>query len=466
MVRFHYAPLNLPAPAPDIVVSPAQGIDAIYFPGTSTGYWFGESDSYTEDSGIITKVSQRRVMALEAGSLNEQGTVSPGIVARERQYQYLPFQPPSLPEYTSMTESWAGIAITPPTTTYTVTHPNPYGSPWAIETIRPDGTGVTQSLANQPDQWNDGLLVRTTIYDSAGGQLRQTVTNWEQGDYDSPRVKSLEETDQLGLTKADTYDYLSPTNQVVSPTNQVVAVSQSGTVGWQGQMAVFRTIQTDYEPHPGYAQSHIFNLPKVVQVYDQAGPGGSWSEWESPAPGTVITSDPVVAVNADGRLEVFARGTDNALWHIWQTAPGGSLSGWAPIAPGSAITSDPVAEINADGRLEVFARGTDSALWHLWQTAPGGGWSAWASLGGQLTSDPPVGISDPAVGINADGRLEVFARAYSDALYHTSQAAPAGPVVSRTEYEYDNQGLAETPGVLGHLAAADPDLRRRLCARG
>ena len=45
--------------------------------------------------------------------------------------------------------------------------------------------------------------------------------------------------------------------------------------------------------------------------------------------------------------------------------------------------------VNSDGRLEVFVRGTDDALWHIWQTVPHGGpWSAWASLGGNITSDP------------------------------------------------------------------------------
>jgi hypothetical protein len=85
---------------------------------------------------------------------------------------------------------------------------------------------------------------------------------------------------------------------------------------------------------------------------------------------------------------VFARGTDNALWHIWQTAPHtGPWSGWASL--GGGITSDPVAIDNSDGRLEVFARGSDDALWHIWQKAPHTGpWSNWASLGGRLINDP------------------------------------------------------------------------------
>jgi hypothetical protein len=37
---------------------------------------------------------------------------------------------------------------------------------------------------------------------------------------------------------------------------------------------------------------------------------------------------------------------------------------------------------NQDGHLEVFARGTDQALWHIWQIFPNGNWNTtWATLG-------------------------------------------------------------------------------------
>ncbi|MEY9181858.1 peptide methionine sulfoxide reductase MsrB [Bradyrhizobium sp. USDA 326] len=113
---------------------------------------------------------------------------------------------------------------------------------------------------------------------------------------------------------------------------------------------------------------------------------GPWSGWASLGGG--ITSDPAVVDNSDGRLEVFARGTDNALWHIWQEEPHAApWSGWASL--GGQITSDPAAIADSDGRLEVFARGADNALWHIWQDKPRSGpWSGWASLGGVLLSDP------------------------------------------------------------------------------
>ena len=145
----------------------------------------------------------------------------------------------------------------------------------------------------------------------------------------------------------------------------------------------------------------------------QTAPNNGWSGWASL--GGVITTEPVVAQNLDGRLEVFARGTDNAVWHQWQTAPNNGWSGWASM--GGIITSNIAVGRNADGRLEIFARGTDNALWHQWQTAPNNGWSGWASLGGVITSDPTIGR-------NLDGRLEVFVRGTDNAVWHKWQTAP------------------------------------------
>src|SRR5213593_1282978 len=132
--------------------------------------------------------------------------------------------------------------------------------------------------------------------------------------------------------------------------------------------------------------------------------------------GGVITSNIATARNADGRLEIFARGTDNALWHKWQTALNNGWSRWSAL--GGVITSDSVTAQNADGRLEVFVRGTDNAVWHKWQTAPNNGWSGWVSLGGIITSNIVIGR-------NADGRMELFVRGTDQAVWHRWQVAPS-----------------------------------------
>ena len=147
----------------------------------------------------------------------------------------------------------------------------------------------------------------------------------------------------------------------------------------------------------------------------QTSAGGPWSGW-SPL-GGVLGGNPAAVTNQDGRLEVFALGSDSSLWHIWQITAGGSWSAWS--AAGPRLQSDPAVAVNNDGRLELFAQGPDGSVWHAWQTTAGGGWSAWAGLGGAI-------YGRPAVGKNADGRLEVFVQGRDNALWHSWQLYVGG----------------------------------------
>jgi peptidoglycan hydrolase-like protein with peptidoglycan-binding domain/acylphosphatase len=153
------------------------------------------------------------------------------------------------------------------------------------------------------------------------------------------------------------------------------------------------------------------DIAGIQSIYGRR--AGGWA-----SRGGVITSNIAIARNADGRLEIFARGTDGAVWHQWQTAQNNGWSGWASL--GGAITSDIAVGQNADGRLELFVRGTDGAVWHKWQTAPNNGWSGWASRGGVITGNI-------AVGRNVDGRMEIFARGTDGAVWHQWQTAPNRP---------------------------------------
>jgi hypothetical protein len=178
----------------------------------------------------------------------------------------------------------------------------------------------------------------------------------------------------------------------------------------------------------------------------QTSPGGAWNDWASlgtpayttnGAPG--IPSQPVVVEQADGRLEVFIKGIDDGIWHIWQLHLGGEWSQWSSLglAPDRAgfQPSISVGE-NVDGRLEVFAisQVSESTLWHIWQLHPGGGWSQWSSLGTTLQDGNSNSlVAGAKVGGNADGRLEVFVTGSemsvtgSDrAVWHIWQLHPGG----------------------------------------
>ena len=52
-------------------------IRAIYYPGTNTGYWFGDGDSYSP-YGMIRKVSERRDMTFDNAPLDQQGNIGAG----------------------------------------------------------------------------------------------------------------------------------------------------------------------------------------------------------------------------------------------------------------------------------------------------------------------------------------------------------------------------------------------------
>jgi hypothetical protein len=151
----------------------------------------------------------------------------------------------------------------------------------------------------------------------------------------------------------------------------------------------------------------------------QVAPNDGWSEWKTlgtPASDTSLTDQFAVGRNQDGRQEVFAVGSDGSVWQIWQTAPNDGWSNWARLGkpPAGIRRSDRItAGTNLDGRQELFLMGEDDALWHIWQAFPNAGWSGWESLGKPKDTSFPEprdrDLSDPLVQQNADGHLEIFA---------------------------------------------------------
>jgi hypothetical protein len=130
-----------------------------------------------------------------------------------------------------------------------------------------------------------------------------------------------------------------------------------------------------------------------------------WSEWQSL--GGILGSSPAVAAGPDGTLDVFVRGTDSALWH---RGFAGSWGEWQSL--GGVLTSEPAAVSPAPGRLDVVARGGDGAIWHRAHSE--GQWHEWTSLGGHSTSAPAVTSWGGA-------RLDVFARGTDHALWQRSR---------------------------------------------
>ena len=107
-------------------------------------------------------------------------------------------------------------------------------------------------------------------------------------------------------------------------------------------------------------------------------PDRGWSGWESL--GGTLTTAPAAASWQPNRLDVFAGGTGDSLYHIWWD--GQRWSSWESL--GGVLTSAPAAVSWGPNRIDVFARGTDNALWHIWWD--GNRWRRWERIGGELTS--------------------------------------------------------------------------------
>jgi hypothetical protein len=126
-----------------------------------------------------------------------------------------------------------------------------------------------------------------------------------------------------------------------------------------------------------------------------------WSaQYSLGRPGSSAVASPAVASNLDGRLEVFAVAADGGLWHSWQTTPSGTWSGWSSLGPPAPSGSNlaPVVARNADGRLEVFAISRVGDLWHISQVSAGGAWSQWWSQVAPLMVGPNGLITPSTVG--------------------------------------------------------------------
>jgi hypothetical protein len=147
---------------------------------------------------------------------------------------------------------------------------------------------------------------------------------------------------------------------------------------------------------------------------------GTWNLRALP-PGALIRA-PVAAVNNSGQIYVVGVGTDQGIY--WTRGSGDTFEGWHPLNGYAGLfpgeESSPSIGVNADGRVEVFVYGTDRRTYHNAEISPGSGtWSGFSPLTDQAYD--PV-----AVARNADGRLEIFATTHDNEIDHMSQLSPGG----------------------------------------
>jgi RHS repeat-associated protein len=236
-------------------------ISSIYFPGTGTGYWFGDPNSYSA-YGMITEVSQRRAMTFSGdplSNLNAQGTVTAGRITRDQKYDYPTAPDPTLtdpPTYRSMTEFWDSMDDAAAVTSFSASSSS---GARQYDVIYPNAVHVTQLRYDHPGQYDDGLLYKETTADASGNVVRNDATTWEAGATGAPRVKSVTTTDELGQRSTTTYGYTGPTDALAD----ITEYDYDGTVA--------RKMHTDFVTDSHYLQSNVYNLPLKTTVYGSDG---------------------------------------------------------------------------------------------------------------------------------------------------------------------------------------------------
>jgi RHS repeat-associated protein len=269
LVRLHYRQLALSYSfsglTPVVSNSYPWVIDAIYYPGTSTGYWFGDSDSYST-YGMLAKVVEQRGMGFSAASLDDQGTVTQGQMSRKEVHNYPLFvgdtsgtQSSGLsdaPTYTAATESWTrdGVNADQAVTNYEL-HQN--SNPRTVTITFPNGTKSTQTSYNAPGNYLDGLVYQDQMFDANNVLLQSSNVSWVQGAYDSPRSVRVEGVNERGLMTATEYSYGPSYNQVTEARNYDY-----------GGVNLLTATHTTYQNGSNYTTArHIFNLPLTVETY-------------------------------------------------------------------------------------------------------------------------------------------------------------------------------------------------------
>ena len=155
--------------------------------------------------------------------------------------------------------------------------------------------------------------------------------------------------------------------------------------------------------------------------------------------GTTVTSAPAACAQNANSLDLFAKGTDGALWYT--SSQGSAWLAWESL--GGSPTSSPAATSRNPAGMTVFVRGNDNGIWY--RDYVGGSWGNWVSIGGQT----PAGTG-PAVCSWGGGRLDVFVQGINGGMYHKSYTTTSG----WSGWEYLGGVLTSSPAATSRNPAA------------
>ena len=161
-------------------------------------------------------------------------------------------------------------------------------------------------------------------------------------------------------------------------------------------------------------------------------------------PGTSLggnaTASPALVRFDDTHGATFTRAANGALEE--KTLNGSWAANWTSLGgpAGGQITGQPAAYGSANGRIDVFVRGTDNRAYQ--RTFDGHSWGSWICLGGTLTSAPTVAFNSPTswllVADGADG--SVWDRSAGSPTWSSIGTPNGKPVYGRPSAVSDSLG--------------------------
>lgn len=141
---------------------------------------------------------------------------------------------------------------------------------------------------------------------------------------------------------------------------------------------------------------------------------GSWSGWSAVPGGGTTDAGLTSAVGIDSRLYLFAKGIDRRIYmNVMDLS--GAWSGWQEV-PGGGTTDTALRVTRYGARLFLFGKGIDDKI-YVNMMEPAGTWSGWAGLPGDVTTVTSI---TPAEG--PDGLLYAFAVTPQQQIVYTTNS--------------------------------------------
>lgn len=101
----------------------------------------------------------------------------------------------------------------------------------------------------------------------------------------------------------------------------------------------------------------------------------------------------VVTVASQNTINMFVRGTDNALWQ--NRFDGTAWTGWRSL--GGRLGVPDIVPVKGPSRLDLFIMGQDNAMYRIGSTDDGVTWSAFENLGGNLSNGTLTAVGEGMV---------------------------------------------------------------------